>query len=228
MYDLGIIGGMGPQATVEIFQRIVLMTDAKNDNEHMKIIILNNPKIPDRTENIIKKKLSPVKELNQTIDDLKKIGVKNVIMACNTAHYYVNQLDFSGINFISIVDETLKVLKNNYHNKEIVVLGTTGLSESDVYLNNLYSQNLKLKYLENAKQNELLKIIYQIKGGISPLTLSNKFRELLEDREKVYVLACTELSLFKNLIPNYTLIDAMDCLVKEVIVKSGYKLKGNL
>lgn len=53
MYKLGIIGGMGPLATSELFRRIVLKTDAKFDREHIKIAILNNPSIPDRTQAIV-------------------------------------------------------------------------------------------------------------------------------------------------------------------------------
>ncbi|HHX78745.1 MAG TPA: aspartate/glutamate racemase family protein [Acholeplasmataceae bacterium] len=225
MYDLGIIGGMGSQATVEIYKRIIEMTNAKKDDEHMKIIILNNSKIPDRTGNIFGQGESPVIELNKSIDDIRKIGAKNIIMACNTAHHYVEQLDFSGLNFISIISETLKYLNKSYKEKEIVILGTTGLIKTNVYLNNIYSKNLNLEYLNIDKQNELLEIIYQIKGGINPLKLLDKFSNLLEDKNKVYILGCTELSFFKNLIPDLILVDAMDCLIKEAIIQSGYKLQ---
>lgn len=225
MYDLGIVGGMGSKATVEIFNRIIQMTKASNDSEHMKIIILNNSKIPDRTQSILNGGESPVMELNKTINDIKKIGAKNIIMACNTAHYFVEELNFTGINFISIVDETLKYLIKNYKDKQIVILGTTGLIETNVYLNNDFSKNLNLEYLNTNKQKELLEIIYQIKSGIIPLTLSNKFTNLLEDKNKIYVLACTELSLLKNYINDYNLVDAMDCLIKKVITHSGYKLQ---
>lgn len=225
MYDLGIVGGMGSKATVEIFSRIVSMTAAKNDSEHMRIIILNNSKIPDRTDSILFNKETPINELNKTINDIRKIGVRNIIMACNTAHYYIDDLDFSGMNFISIVDSALKYLISNYKNKKIIVLGTRGMIESNIFLNNMYSKSLNLNYLNIEKQKVLLEIIYQIKSGINPLALSSKFIDLLEDKGNVYLLACTELSLFKNYLSNYILVDAMDCLVKEAITQSGYIIR---
>lgn len=225
MYDLGIVGGMGSKATVEIFDRIIAMTEATNDSEHMKIIILNNSNIPDRTDNILYGDKSPINEINETINDIRKIGARNIIIACNTAHYYVDDLDFSGMNFISIVDTALKCLFNNYKNKKIIILGTRGIIKTNIFLNNIYSKNLDLNYLDYKKQKLLQEIIYQIKSGINPLTLLDKFIDLLEDKDSIYLLACTELSLFKNCLANYILVDSMDCLVKEVIIKAGYKLR---
>lgn len=224
MYDLGIVGGMGSLATTEIFNRIIKMTNAKNDSEHMKVIVLNNPKIPDRTANILNNGKSPVLELNKTINDIRNIGAKNIIMGCNTAHFYVNELDFFGINFINIIDETLKCLINNYKNKKIVILGTTGLIKSNIFLNNVYSENLNLEYLNIEKQKAFCDIIYQIKGGKNHSDIEKDFIKLLEDNDKVYVLACTELSLFNDCLKDFLVVDAMDCLVKAAIIQSGYEL----
>lgn len=69
---IGILGGMGPEATAELFYRIIKLTPAMKDQDHLKIIIYNNPKIPDRSEAIIKGTKSPLDELVQAARSLEK------------------------------------------------------------------------------------------------------------------------------------------------------------
>ena len=86
-YDLGIIGGMGSEATVEIYKRIIERTKHTCDQEHMRICILNNSIIPDRTNYILNNGENPLPYLNESIKDLENIGAKYFIVPCNTAHY---------------------------------------------------------------------------------------------------------------------------------------------
>jgi len=159
MYKLGIIGGMGPLATSELFRRIVLKTDAKFDREHIKIAILNNPSIPDRTQAIVAGGNSPVPYLNEAIADLKKLGAEYVIMPCNTAHYFVDKVDFQGLKFINMVEETLNYLKEKYNDKKIIVLSTSGTNVANVYR----SKDLNISYADYMSQKSLDQFIYQIK-----------------------------------------------------------------
>jgi aspartate racemase len=74
---IGILGGMGPEATIDLFYKIVKFTPAEKDQDHLRIIIDNNPKIPDRTAAILKKGEDPLPALQETARNLEKAGFYN-------------------------------------------------------------------------------------------------------------------------------------------------------
>ena len=111
-YDLGIIGGMGSEATVEIYKRIIERTYHSCDQEHMRICILNNSIIPDRTNCILNNGENPLPYLNESIKDLENIKAKYFIVPCNTAHHFAPLFEINNIKFISMIEETLLFIKN--------------------------------------------------------------------------------------------------------------------
>jgi len=88
---VGILGGMGPEATVDLFMKIIKATPAKKDQDHLRIMIDNNPKIPDRTLAILGRGKSPLKQLQETLHNLERAGAEVIAIPCNTAHYYYNE-----------------------------------------------------------------------------------------------------------------------------------------
>ena len=104
---IGILGGMGPEATIDLFTKIVKSTKAKKDQDHLRILIDNNPKIPDRTLAIQKKGPSPLPRLIQSAKTLEKAGADFIIIPCVTAHYYVDRLQKRvNIPILHIAEET--------------------------------------------------------------------------------------------------------------------------
>ena len=90
---LGIIGGMGPLSAVKLFERIVLLTDANCDQEHLRIFIDNNTSIPDRTDYILGNiSDDPREQLIQSAQKLQAIGADYLAICCNTAHYFYSSL----------------------------------------------------------------------------------------------------------------------------------------
>ncbi len=230
-YDLGIIGGMGSEATVELYKRIIENTIHHTDQENMKICILNNSIIPDRTNYIINNGENPLPYLLESINDLEKIGVNYFIIPCNTAHYFENEFKKQKIQFISMIEETLKFIKKEYSNKKVCILATLGTINSKVYFNHKEAKGIDFIYLTPDEQKEVMQVITDVKADLDKEKIANNFLKVIKqvfDREKdcLFVLACTELSLFKNIVSlNYQVVDAMDCLVKESITRCGYKLK---
>lgn len=229
-YDLGIIGGMGSEATVEIYRRIVERTYQSCDQEHMKIIILNNSVIPDRTKAILENGESPLPYLNNSIKDLEKLGAKNFIIACNTAHYFSSNFEINNINFINMIEETLKVIKKNYPNEKICLLSTKGTLKTKVYQENKEAKGLEFISLSDSNQDELMKIINDTKAAKDRTNLKIKLNNIIGEINKkekncLFLLACTELSTYKNDINDVKVLDAMDCLVDSAVTKCGYKLK---
>ena len=109
MYKLGVIGGMGPLATVKFYDKIVLNTEAHNDNEHIDLIILNHSTMPDRTKCIIENKDTEfLNEIKKDLEILERIGIDVVAIPCNTSHYFYDEFkNFTNLKIINMIEETI-------------------------------------------------------------------------------------------------------------------------
>lgn len=229
-YDLGIIGGMGSEASAELYKRIVEKTFHSRDQEHMKICVLNNSIIPNRTDYILNNGKSPVPYLNEAINDLEKLNTKYFVLACNTAHKFINGLKYDNIKLINMIDEAIIKVKSKYH-KKVCVLATNGTIKSGVYHQNENAKGIEFIYLSDENQEKIMKTINDTKNGLEKEKILNDIIDVMKSVKKdcVYILACTELSLYKNKFEkNFLVVDAMDCLVESAIKKCGYVLKGAL
>src|SRR5205085_11559342 len=91
----GIIGGMGPLATVDLMNKIIFYTPAKKDQDHIHIIVDNYSQIPDRTTAILGKGTDPAPFIIQSAQRLENAGADFLVIACNTAHFYFNSIENS-------------------------------------------------------------------------------------------------------------------------------------
>ena len=227
MYEIGIIGGMGPDSSRELLSRIIMYTDAKSDQEHVPICLLNIPDIPDRTAALLKGGASPVPALNAAIRDLIKLGAKRYIICCNTAHYFAPELIKSEkIAFIDMVSEAVGYIKEK-RIKEIAVLGP-GVKTGGVYsLANAGIAEIDVSPV----QNEVSAIIYGIKGGGELAGYARRLDKVIEAISKTtagvpFLLGCTELSLLsKYARDKIAIIDPLDITAKKAIQYAGYKIK---
>ncbi len=89
---VGILGGMGPLATIDLFAKIVQHTPAAVDQDHLRIIIDNNPQIPPRVEAILNGAESPLPSMADSARLLERAGADFIVMPCNTAHYWLAEL----------------------------------------------------------------------------------------------------------------------------------------
>ncbi|MCP4154353.1 MAG: amino acid racemase, partial [bacterium] len=132
---IGILGGMGPEATVGMFDNIVAMTDAKTDQEHIPIIIFNNPKIPKRTEAILANGPSALPMLTESAKFLEKAGADFIIMPCNTSHYYYEKIiKHIGIPILHLIKETVAYSVEKHVNlKRVGLLASSGTITTALY-----------------------------------------------------------------------------------------------
>ncbi|MFT4445203.1 aspartate/glutamate racemase family protein [Parvimonas sp. G1967] len=226
MYKLGVIGGMGPLATVKFYDKVVLNTEAHNDNEHIDLIVLNHSTMPDRTKCIIEKKDTDfLNEIKKDLEILDKIGVDVVAIPCNTSHYFYDEFkNFTNLKIINMIEETILEIKRKGI-KNIAVFGTLGTLNSKVYNKYAEKNGIKVKEITLDDKNSVMDIIYKIKETNN---LENKdFIEILNkycDDETIGIIACTELSLL-DISKNINTIDALDVLVNKSIEYSGAKIK---
>lgn len=223
MFDVGIIGGMGPAATAELFRRVVLYTAAQTDQDHIKLCILNDPTIPDRTDFILNRGISPLPAILKNIGILKSIGCKYFVIPCNTSHYFYKEFETAeGIEFINMVEETCKYASNIYPNKNICVLATLGTINGDVY-KKIGGCEKNIFYPSNKASIGIMEIIRLIKAGKCDLEqLAVRMLQILsgefEFENTVFLLACTELSLLLPYVHGL-FVDAMDVLAGAIITK---------
>ncbi len=218
MYKLGIIGGMGPMATVEFYKRLVLSTPADGDSKHIDMVILNHATIPDRTECILNnegdKFLGAIKK---DFDIMNRIGVRAIAIPCNTSHYYFDKYkEFTDIEIINMVESTIcEVAKRKY--KKACVFSTKGTEISGIYRKYADIYGLECLDIEMQDRDNVMKIIYDIKA--TNKCEGSDFNRIVSkycNDETMGIVACTELSLIKLDEENkHHTIDALDILVKE-------------
>lgn len=116
VYDnkaIGVIGGMGPAATADLFTKLVSLEDAAADQDHVRILVDCDSNIPDRAAAIAGTGESPVPEMVRSAVGLEKQGADVLIMGCNVAHYFYRDiLPFVNIPFLSILDETCRAVRD--------------------------------------------------------------------------------------------------------------------
>jgi len=225
---VGIIGGMGPDATVDLFSKIVKYTDANSDQENIHLVIDNNTSIKDRSSYILNNDNSPEEELKKTALKLQGYGVDFLAMPCNTAHYFYDSIQQSlNIPIINMIEETAIYVKKNYKGKTHILLSTEGTYKSNIYKENFKKYNLDIIYPNKKQKKVFMKSIYNFKASesIDFVELQNTLKSLY-NKNTLFILGCTELPLIfnKNKI-KYSYIDSTKILAKAVIKKANYKVK---
>lgn len=226
MYKLGVIGGMGPLATVKFYDKVILNTDAHNDNEHIDLVVLNHSTMPDRTKCIIEKKdLEFLNVIKKDLEILDNIGVDVVAIPCNTSHYFYDEFSkYTNLKIINMIEETILEIKRRGV-KQVAVFGTIGTLNSKVYDKYAQKYGIEVKELSTEDKTSVMDIIYKIKETNN---LENKeFIEILNkycDKDTIGIIACTELSLL-DICKSINTIDALDVLVKKSIELCGAKIK---
>ena len=226
MYKLGVIGGMGPLATVSFYERVVLNTVAKCDNEHIDMVVLSHASMPDRTKCIIENKGGEFLEvIKKDFKILEDIGVEAVAIPCNTSHYFFDEFKkFTGLRIINMIEETILEVKKRGIEK-IAVFGTLGTLNSKVYEKYANQHGLLVKEVSPEDKQAVMDIIYDIKE--TNALDGRRFVDILSrycDDETVGIIACTELSLL-DIPEDIDTIDALNVLVKRSIELSGAKVK---
>ncbi|NJE84413.1 amino acid racemase [Thermococcus sp. CX2] len=218
---IGILGGMGPLATAELFRRIIEKTPAKRDQDHPRIIIYNNPKIPDRTAFILGKGEDPRPELIEGARKLESWGADFIIMPCNTAHFFAESIQRAiKIPLVSMVEETAKRIEEMGIRK-VGLLATDGTIKGLIYHRALLNRGIKIAVPNPEYQKLVMEGIYEgVKAGNLELgrELLLKVAERLERRSEAIIAGCTEVSVAIG--PDdlgVPLIDPLDVIAEKAV-----------
>jgi aspartate racemase len=212
---IGIVGGVGPLAGLDVFKKIIEETNVQKDQEHLPVILMSYPHlIVDRTEYLLGKvERNPGFALADIITSLAKNGAKVAAIPCNTAHaepifsIVKQQLTENRveIKLLHLVEETVNFIKNTAPNAKVAVLSTTGTRNTGLYRNMLIKEGLQLIEPSADWQVRVHDAIYHpdygIKAFSSPvkekavLELTSCMDVLIDGGATHFILGCTELPL---------------------------------
>jgi len=227
MKTIGILGGMGPLATADLYKKITINTKADSDQQQLHIIIDSNTAIPDRSKCILTECGSPIPEMTHSIKRLEAAGADFLIMPCNTAHYfYRDLLKISEIPILNMLDLTVDYIKTKFGTaRTIGLLATDGTSQSGIY--DQYFKKAGMKLVKpSVHQKKVMDFIYE---GIKKNNLTMESEGLFEavkEMEKLgasaFILGCTELSAATDYYSfDERFIDPLLVLAKESITYAG-------
>jgi aspartate racemase len=236
-FKIGVVGGVGPAATVDFLDKIVRNTQARRDQEHIKVVVEQNPQIPDRTENLIGEGADPTVALYATCKKLEADEADLIAIPCNTAHAFVERIQpYLAIPIINMLYETVEHIRRNYpERQEIGLLATSGTIASRVYHDIIAKAGLHLKVPDEENQAKVMASIYGPKGVKAGFTegscrddLLAALTHLVQNGAEVVILGCTELPLllaqnddFKVAGARIVLLDPTEILARKCVSLSG-------
>lgn len=232
---IGILGGMGPEATAYMFELIIKHTKAEKDQDHIPVIIYSNPKIPHRTEAIIGKGPSPVPHLVESIKTLLQAGSDFIIIPCITAHHFIPELK-AEINFpfISLLDESLIWAKEKIPEvKRAGLIASKGTIKSRLFHKTFSIAGIEIFGPDEQEQEQIMEAIFGkegIKAGFrsdkAKETIVQTARKLIARGAEGIIAGCTEIPLvLEDKDISVPLIEPMRIVAEKSIVKAGYEVK---
>jgi aspartate racemase len=204
VFKVGVVGGVGPAATVDFLDKIVRNTPASRDQDHIKLLVEQNPQIPDRTENLIGDGADPTVSLYATCKKLEDGDADIIAIPCNTAHAFVDRIQaYLRIPIVNMLTVTVDYLRETFPGlRDIGVLATSGTIYSGVYRNALESRGLRQVAPGRALQARVMDAIYGKQGVKAGFTkgpclddISAAVEGLIAEGVEVIVLGCTELPI---------------------------------
>lgn len=204
-FKLGLIGGLGPAATVDLYDKIVKATPAKNDQEHFKVVIEQNPQIDDRTACLLNGGPDPTIAMYNCAKRLERDGCDYIIIPCNTAHAFLpRMLRHLSVPFIDMQQTMLDEIKAKFgDDARVGLMATSGTIATGIYGKKAEKMGMKMYTPDEDHQQSVMKAIYGPKGAKAGFTTGECYDDLYRGAEylvktydcNVLILGCTELPL---------------------------------
>jgi len=199
---LGIFGGMGPEATANLYQLIVQLTPAQRDQDHIPTMIFSFPQVPDRTSAIRSGDRSILPYLVQGVRHLERSGASLIVMPCNTAHFFYDEMQAAvQIPIIHMIREAaLEVIRLHPQVKTVGLLATSGTIQSGLYEKEFNERGIRIVTPSETVQGDcVMKAIDLIKSGSERKRccdlLASAGAEVQGKGAEVILLGCTEIPL---------------------------------
>ncbi len=226
---IGIIGGMGPLATVDLYDKIVRRTEAASDGEHIHVLIDSNTAVPDRTAAILGLGPSPVPELIKSAKRLEVAGADFLIIPCNTAHYFYDDIcSATALPVLHMLRLTAaEILRRKL--AKVALLATDGTVKTGIYARLFEENGISCLLPQGEAQRAVMDAIYLgVKAGrrdYDTAALNKALRALRDAGAEAFVLGCTELPIaFSQYGIDEPAVDPTQILAEAAIREAGYRV----
>lgn len=197
---LGLLGGMGPGATADVLTKIISVTPAARDQDHVPVLVHCVPQIPDRTAALLGRGPSPEAALIDGALALRRAGADFMAIACNTAHHWYEAVRHAADRpVIHIADAVVAEIQASGKAGPVGLLATAGTIQSGFYQRALRAEGLVPCTPDQAIQHSIVDTaIAAAKAGRWPEArrlIGRAIEKLGSDGSRILILACTELPL---------------------------------
>lgn len=194
---VGVLGGMGPDATVDFMSKVIAATPADSDQEHVHMLVDHNPHVPDRTRAILGEGGQPGPILAAMARQLEQAGARLVVMPCNTAHAFQADIEAAlDIPLVSIIDETVAACGGS---RAVGLLATRGCLASGIYQAALGAAGIDTIVPDDVEVPELAELIAAIKMGDRGESIGDGMKRLAQGLiargAQAVIAGCTEIPL---------------------------------
>ena len=225
---VGILGGMGPRATVSFLDKIISLTPAKKDWEHLHVVVDNNTKIPSRTRHYLFKEESPVPRIIESCKKLESWPVDFIAMPCNSANFFLPDIQpeirVPILNIMKITANNLKKLSPKI-NRTAVIGGRITYAERTYQK---YLEEIGIEYIHHDEelQKRIEDAIEHIKVGQDEKKSYEEWENIKSELTNRYnaeaiIMGCTEFGcIYDGINPDTQEIPVVDSsteLAKEIV-----------
>lgn len=220
---IGVLGGMGPLATVDFMQKVIEATPAKHDQDHVPLIVYSVPQIPDRVGAAVAGTDEPLPAMLTGIRTLEQAGVEAIAIACNTAHAWYDQLAASTkVPIIHMAQAVIDAAPQN--NKPVALMATIGTLQAGIYQRYFEKAGWLAFVPKKPDQDMILDAIAAVKRGEierARASFDIAAASLLSSGADRLLLACTELPVAaKGSVHEARCLDATVCLAQACVAFS--------
>jgi len=215
---VGVLGGMGPAATAEFFRRLVDATPAWVDQEHLHVIIDNDPRVPDRTNAVLRGGPSPGEVLAAMARRLEAAGADLLVMPCNTAHVYIEEIRASvSIPALDMIREAVATIDQS----SVGLLATDGTIQTGLFQEACETRGVRVVVPNSVDQSSIVDAIASIKRGENSRRVEEEIEPIVcrleREGAEAVIVGCTEISLVPGDGMPVPWIDALDRLVEATL-----------
>lgn len=228
---VGVLGGLGPEATLDFYAKVLSLTPAARDQDHLHLIIDSNPGVPNRNEAVAGTGPSPGPLLAEMAVGLERAGADFLVMVCNAAHAFQGEIKAAvSIPFFSIIEETCDAtLRAAPGLKTVGVLGSSGCLDAGLYQQAFAKRGVKALVPEGTDRDLFMSLLYRIKAGDKGAEVRETMRALADllvgTGAQAIVAGCTEvpLVLSGDSLP-CPLINSTDVLAERAVFYAAHGL----
>jgi aspartate racemase len=216
---VGIIGGMGPEATLDLMRRVLAKTPAQGDQDHIHLIVESNPKIPSRVAHLIEGTgADPTPELIRIAGNLQRAGAEALAIPCNTAHAYAHSIRRAvSIPLLDMVQLTVDQIASSRHVARVGLLASSAVLATELYARSFGGHGIDV--VHPARQDELMSLINAVKRGETGIEVQAALGQIARDlanQADVLLVGCSELSVIAAGI-TAPFVDSLDVQAQAIV-----------